>query len=231
MGSLRAGGGVVAASALLHYRRAAGVSRVRALEEVQAEGRCALFVEAQAVVLRCWFGASSPLTEKLTIDWTYRALAGGALEPGRAPSADRVSLGPRRRAGCKPAMASIVISDPRMEDNGTFTCSVKNPPDVHHSLPQVVLTVTQRGSSSQLSSAGLLSLLVFLPSAVVVAALLVRIDLPRRSRSAQQREEVCLQDVLHEVVDEPELTEWLKRKQGWPGRCVQCLDTDDEDPY
>lgn len=33
-----------------------------------------------------------------------------------------------------------------MEDNGTFTCSVKNPPDVQHNLPQTVLTVTQRGS-------------------------------------------------------------------------------------
>ncbi|XP_048368066.1 myelin protein zero-like protein 3 [Sphaerodactylus townsendi] len=210
---------------------AAGVSRVRALE-VQAEGRVRAFV-GEAVVLRCWFRSSSPLTEKLTIDWTYRALAGGALEPifhyqSRAYPAregtfrDRVSWA----GDVAKRDASIVISDPRMEDNGTFTCSVKNPPDVHHSLPQVVLTVTQRGSSSQLSSAGLLSLLVFLPSAVVVAALLVRMG--KKSGVLNSRKKFAYKMSSIEVVDEPEQPGCAARLAG---RCVQCLDTDDEDPY
>ena len=32
-----------------------------------------------------------------------------------------------------------------MKDNGTFSCAVKNPPDVHHNIPATELTVTERG--------------------------------------------------------------------------------------
>ena len=41
--------------------------------------------------------------------------------------------------------ASISISNPTMKDNGTFSCAVKNPPDVHHNIPATELTVTERG--------------------------------------------------------------------------------------
>lgn len=41
--------------------------------------------------------------------------------------------------------ASIAIQSPVMSDNGTFICSVKNPPDVYHNIPQTVLIVTERG--------------------------------------------------------------------------------------
>lgn len=41
--------------------------------------------------------------------------------------------------------ASIAIESPSVSDNGTFICSVKNPPDVYHNIPQTVLIVTERG--------------------------------------------------------------------------------------
>lgn len=41
--------------------------------------------------------------------------------------------------------ASISISNPTLKDNGTFSCAVKNPPDVHHNIPLTELTVTERG--------------------------------------------------------------------------------------
>lgn len=41
--------------------------------------------------------------------------------------------------------ASIAIQSPSVSDNGTFICSVKNPPDVYHNIPQTVLIVTERG--------------------------------------------------------------------------------------
>lgn len=41
--------------------------------------------------------------------------------------------------------ASIAIQSPVMSDNGTFICSVKNPPDVYHNIPQTMLIVTERG--------------------------------------------------------------------------------------
>lgn len=49
--------------------------------------------------------------------------------------------------------ASISISNPTLKDNGTFSCAVKNPPDVHHNIPVTELTVTERG---KLTAANLL---------------------------------------------------------------------------
>lgn len=43
--------------------------------------------------------------------------------------------------------ASIAIQSPELSDNGTFICSVKNPPDVYHNIPQTVLMVTERGKA------------------------------------------------------------------------------------
>lgn len=43
--------------------------------------------------------------------------------------------------------ASIIIQNPVLSDNGTFICSVKNPPDVYHNIPQTVLVVTERGKA------------------------------------------------------------------------------------
>lgn len=43
--------------------------------------------------------------------------------------------------------ASIAIQSPALSDNGTFICSVKNPPDVYHNIPQTVLVVTERGKA------------------------------------------------------------------------------------
>ncbi|KAL8173418.1 UNVERIFIED_CONTAM: hypothetical protein K2H54_002333 [Gekko kuhli] len=216
------------AAALLLAAAAAGVGslEVRAAPEVRA------FV-GEAVVLRCWFRSSFPVTEKLTIDWTYRPLAGGALEPifhyqseaypARAGTfRDRVSWA----GDVAKHDASIAIASPTMDDNGTFTCSVKNPPDVQHNLPQTLLTVTQRGVSFQLTVAGLLSLLVFLPAALVVVLLLVRMG--RKSGALSRGKKLPYKKSSIEVLDELEQPGCVARLAG---RCLQCLDTDDEDPY
>ncbi|XP_015269227.1 PREDICTED: myelin protein zero-like protein 3 [Gekko japonicus] len=113
-----------------------------------------------------------------------------------------------------------------MDDNGTFTCSVKNPPDVQHNLPQTLLTVTQRGASFQLTVAGLLSLLVFLPAALVVLLLLVRMG--RKSGALSRGKKLPNKKSSIEVVDELEHPSCVARLAS---RCLQCLDTDEEDPY
>ncbi|NXO00367.1 MPZL3 protein, partial [Rhinopomastus cyanomelas] len=91
----------------------------------------------EQVLLGCTFKSTSPITEKLIVDWTYRPLAGGQMETifhyqvvpypttiGRFK--DRVSwVGNIARGD-----ASIAIQSPVKSDNGTFICSVKNPPDV-----------------------------------------------------------------------------------------------------
>ncbi|NXX16774.1 MPZL3 protein, partial [Podargus strigoides] len=91
----------------------------------------------EQVTLKCSFKSSSPITESLTVDWTYRPLMGGRMETifhyqsvpyptstGRFK--DRISWAGNVAKGD----ASIALQSPEMSDNGTFICSVKNPPDV-----------------------------------------------------------------------------------------------------
>ncbi|NWV13846.1 MPZL3 protein, partial [Ptilonorhynchus violaceus] len=91
----------------------------------------------EQVLLTCSFKSSSPITESLLVDWTYRPLAGGHMEsvfhyqsiPHPTTSGkfkDRISWVGNVANGD----ASIAIQSPVLSDNGTFICSVKNPPDV-----------------------------------------------------------------------------------------------------
>uniref|UniRef100_A0A663M0I5 Myelin protein zero like 3 n=1 Tax=Athene cunicularia TaxID=194338 RepID=A0A663M0I5_ATHCN len=106
----------------------------------------------EQVSLKCSFKSSSPITESLTVDWTYRPLTGGQMETVSGTGSpflgeifkDRISwIGNVARGD-----ASVAIESPVMSDNGTFICSVKNPPDVYHNIPQTVLIVTERGKFS-----------------------------------------------------------------------------------
>ncbi|NXI56072.1 MPZL3 protein, partial [Chloroceryle aenea] len=91
----------------------------------------------EQVLLKCSFKSSSPITERLMVDWTYRPLPSGHMETifhyqsvpypatmgkfkGRISWVGNIAGGD----------ASIAIQSPTMSDNGTFICSVKNPPDV-----------------------------------------------------------------------------------------------------
>uniref|UniRef100_A0A803VW97 Ig-like domain-containing protein n=1 Tax=Ficedula albicollis TaxID=59894 RepID=A0A803VW97_FICAL len=99
---------------------------------------------------KCSFKSSSPITENLLVDWTYRPLTGGPMERvgGTGPG-----LWARRKwefSVCLAGLlgdASIALQSPALSDNGTFICSVKNPPDVYHNVPQTVLLVTERGKA------------------------------------------------------------------------------------
>ncbi|XP_030393986.1 myelin protein zero-like protein 3 isoform X1 [Gopherus evgoodei] len=203
--------------------------------EINVDPEVQAFVDEQ-VTLKCTFRSFSPITQKLTVDWTYQPLTGGRMEtifhyqsiayPAVVGTfRDRISWVGNVAKGD----ASIAIQNPMMNDNGTFTCAVKNPPDVHHNIPQTKLTVTHRGFSFQLTSAVLLSILVFLPSAIVVILLLVRMGrkfgvLKHRKKSGYKKSSI-------EVSDKPEDTEQgtcLGRMGTW---CLQCVDTDDEEPY
>ncbi|NXE56923.1 MPZL3 protein, partial [Dromaius novaehollandiae] len=91
----------------------------------------------EQVVLKCSFTSSSPITESLTVDWTYQPLTGGRMETifhyqsvayptTMGKFKDRISwTGNVAKGDASIAIQSLVLSD-----NGTFICSVKNPPDV-----------------------------------------------------------------------------------------------------
>ncbi|XP_069881029.1 myelin protein zero-like protein 3 [Dipodomys merriami] len=134
------------------------------------------------VKLRCTFKSSSYVTDKLTIDCKYRPPSSSCTKsifhyqsfhyPTTAGTfLDQISWDGNAYKGD----ASISISNPNLMDNRTFSCAVKNLPDVHHDIPLTELTITERGFGTMLSSVALLSILVFIPSAVVIVLLLVRI--------------------------------------------------------
>ncbi|XP_030320670.1 myelin protein zero-like protein 3 [Calypte anna] len=203
--------------------------------EIKASAKVRGFV-GEEVLLKCSFKSSSPISESLRIDWTYRPLTGGQMETifhyqsvpyptTMGKFKDRISWIGNVAEGD----ASIVLQSPVLSDNGTLICSVKNPPDVYHNIPQTMLIVTERGLSFQLTSATLLSILVFLPSIVVVVLLLVRMG--RKFGVLKEKKKPGYKKSSIEVSDEPEHPETdkcLGKLRDW---CLKCVDTDEEDSY
>ncbi|XP_060228901.1 myelin protein zero-like protein 3 isoform X2 [Meriones unguiculatus] len=118
--------------------------------EISADAHVRGYV-GEKIKLKCTFKSSSDVTDKLTIDWTYRPPSSSRTEsifhyqsfqyPTTAGTfRDRISWAGNVYKGD----ASISISNPTLKDNGTFSCAVKNPPDVYHNIPLTELTVTER---------------------------------------------------------------------------------------
>ncbi|KFP28791.1 Myelin protein zero-like 3, partial [Colius striatus] len=195
--------------------------------EIRASPKVRAFIGEQ-VSLRCSFTSSSPISESLTVDWTYQPLSGGQMESifhyqsvpyptSVGKFKDRISWVGNVAKGD----ASIAIQNPAVSDNGTFICSVKNPPDVYHNIPQTTLVVTERGLFFQLTSASLLSILVFLPSILVVIVLLVRMG--RKFRAIKEKTKSGCKKSSIEVSDEPERAEadgCLGKLKNW---CLACV--------
>ncbi|XDB58124.1 hypothetical protein ABFV05_011740 [Capra hircus] len=202
--------------------------------EIKADAHVRGYV-GENIKLRCTFKSSSSVTDKLTIDWTYRRPSSSRTEsifhyqsfqyPTTAGTfRDRISwVGDVYKGD-----ASISISNPTMKDNGTFSCAVKNPPDVHHNIPATELTVTERGFGTMLSSVALLSILVFIPSTVVVILLLVRMGrksagLKKRSKSGYKKSSIEVSDDTDQEGDDCMAKLCV--------RCAECVDSDYEETY
>ncbi|PKU37586.1 junctional adhesion molecule-like [Limosa lapponica baueri] len=191
--------------------------------EIKVSPKVRAFVGEQ-VTLKCSFKSSSPITESLTIDWTYRPFTSGQMETifhyqsvpypttvGKFK--DRISWVGNVAKGD----ASIAIQSPVMSDNGTFICSVRNPPDAYHNIPQTMLVVVERGLSFQLTSATLLSILVFLPSVIVVVLLLVRMG--RKFGVLKEKKKSGCKKSSIEVPECTERDNCLGKLRNW---CLNC---------
>ncbi|XP_003472849.1 myelin protein zero-like protein 3 isoform X2 [Cavia porcellus] len=200
--------------------------------EIKADAHVRGYI-GEKIKLRCTFKSTSPVTEKLTIDWTYRPPSSSRTEtifhyqsfqyPTTAGTfRNRISWAGDVYRGD----ASISISNPTLKDNGTFSCSVKNPPDVHHNIPLTELTVTERGFGTMLSSVTLLSVLVFIPSAVVVAVLLLRMG--RKAAGLKKRSKCGYKKSSIEVSDDTDQEEKDGCMTRLCVRCAECLDSDYE---
>ncbi|KAM5131969.1 myelin protein zero-like protein 3 [Mantella aurantiaca] len=152
-------------------------------------------VVGESIKLWCGFYSSVPVSKFVTVDWRYRPLNGGSaitilhyqskeypiLE---GPFKDRVIWEGDVGGGD----ASIRLQDLRLTDNGTLSCVVRNPPDVHGKVPEVKLTVTLQSISFKFNTVLLLSALVFIPSALVFLILLIRMKKAIRRERFRNKE-------------------------------------------
>ncbi|XP_068441433.1 myelin protein zero-like protein 3 isoform X2 [Clinocottus analis] len=147
--------------------------------------------KGDVVTLSCTFTSTSRPTSKMTVDWSYRPQTGGPpmtffhFSSRAFPPLDGQFTGRIRWQGV-PARgeASISLVNATLSDNGTYTCSVRNPPDVHGSpTSHTVLTVTPKAPSIRFSDVAVLLAFILLPSAVITLILIGRMLCPKKQRS------------------------------------------------
>ncbi|XP_036716741.1 myelin protein zero-like protein 2 isoform X3 [Balaenoptera musculus] len=105
-------------------------------------------VNGTDVRLKCTFSSFAPVGDTLTVTWNFRPRDGGSeqfvfyyhVDPFRPMSGrfkDRVVWdgNPERYD------VSILLWKLQFDDNGTYTCQVKNPPDVDGLIGEIQLSV------------------------------------------------------------------------------------------
>ncbi|XP_018543148.1 myelin protein zero-like protein 3 [Lates calcarifer] len=188
------------------------------------------------VTLSCTFTSTSRPTSKMTVDWSYRPQTGGPPQTffhfsSRAfPPNDGQFTGRIRWQG-SPARgeASISLINATLNDNGTYTCSVRNPPDVHGSpTSHTVLTVTPKPPSIRFSDIAVLLAFVLIPSGVITFILIGRMFCPKRehNQSKAYRSPIEVTEGEEYGIHPPEAK--VKR-----ATCcdLYLMDSDDEEEY
>ncbi|XP_077578631.1 myelin protein zero-like protein 3 isoform X1 [Stigmatopora nigra] len=146
------------------------------------------------VTLSCTFTSTSRPTSKMTVDWSYRPQTGGPPQAffhffSRAYPPSEGQFGGRIQWQGSPARgeASISLINATLNDNGTYTCSVRNPPDVHGSPnSHTVLTVTPKVPSLRFSDVAVLLFLVLIPSTITALILIGQMLCPKRDHNQSQ---------------------------------------------
>lgn len=148
-------------------------------------------VNGTDVRLRCTFQSSSAINpNSIIVSWSFRP-----LKPGREESVFHYQQKPypplegifRKRVlwdgDVMGRDASIILQQVKFTYNGTYTCQVKNPPDVHGTVGEIRLRVVTTASFSELL---LLALAIGGGIACVVLLLIIILSC-RRYRKKRQR--------------------------------------------
>lgn len=151
-------------------------------------------VKGDSVTLSCTFTSSSRATSRMSVDWSYRPQSGGppqtffhfsslAFPPMDGQFKGRVQWQGSPARG----QATITLLNATLNDNGTYTCSVRNPPDVHGSpTSHTVLTVTPQVLAVRFSDVAVLLAFILLPSTIIAVALIGRMLCPTSDKSQSQ---------------------------------------------
>ncbi|KAM4566719.1 myelin protein zero-like protein 3 [Odontesthes bonariensis] len=185
------------------------------------------------ITMSCTFSSTSRPTSKMTVDWSYRPQTGGppqsffhfssrAFPPTDGPFAGRI----RWQGIPARGVASISLINATLTDNGTYTCSVRNPPDVHGSpSSHTVLTVTPTAPSLRFSDVTALLAFILLPSGVVTLFLILRMFCSdeERNQSKAYRSPIEVTEG-EEYVIHPQAATYCKA-------CLTVSDDDDAENY
>lgn len=192
--------------------------------------------QGDAVTLSCTFVSSSTPTSKMSVDWSYRPQIGGppqtffhfssrAFLPMEGQFSGRIQWQGTPARGD----ASISLINATLNDNGTYTCSVRNPPDVHGSpSSHTVLTVTPQAPSIRFSDVTVLLVFILLPSAIVMFFLIGRMICPGKIGSRSQRYRSSIEVTEGELLDVCPPPD----REKTPTCCdLYLMDSEDEDEY
>ncbi|XP_053363596.1 myelin protein zero-like protein 3 [Clarias gariepinus] len=152
--------------------------KVTAPEEIKA-------VKGETVTLSCKFTSTHPLTSRISIDWSFRPQSGGPSHvffhfySVSYPPEDGYFKGRVQWYG-EPARgdASIRLLNASLNDNGTYSCAVRNPPDFQGPPSSTVLTVGLKKTSVHFSDVAMLLFFILLPSSLIAMVLLMRMLCP-----------------------------------------------------
>ncbi|KAM4702963.1 myelin protein zero-like protein 3 [Rhinophrynus dorsalis] len=185
-----------------------------------------------SVKLKCGFTSAYPTSDLVTVDWSYRLPEGGpattilhfqskAYPILEGPFKDRVFWD----GDVKRGDASISLEDLRLTDNGTLSCTVRNPPDVHGNVPQTKLMVTLENVHFRFNTVILLSALVFIPSFLVSLLLLIRMRRAiKRGRSRSQKlRKSPIEESQDFACDNPTTPLHRSSSNHQPGCCMRCM--------
>ncbi|XP_059186436.1 myelin protein zero-like protein 3 [Centropristis striata] len=190
--------------------------------------------QGDTVTLSCTFTSTSRPTSKMTVDWSYRPQSGGPpmtffhFSSRAFPQLDGQFAGRILWQGI-PARgeASIALVNATLKDNGTYTCSVRNPPDVHGSpTSHTVLTVTPKVPTIRFSDVAVLLAFILLPSAIITLILIGRMLCPKKQRNQSKAYRSPIE------VTEGEEYGIHQPKEKKPSCCdLYMMDSEDEDGY
>ncbi|NXS52350.1 MPZL2 protein, partial [Brachypteracias leptosomus] len=107
--------------------------------------------------LKCTFSSNIPISPDLIVTWNFQPEDQSSHEPvfrylkkPYEPPMGRFKERVTWDGNIKYNDASIMIWDLQPTDNGTFTCQVKNPPDVYGTIGEVRLRVVQKVQFSEI---------------------------------------------------------------------------------
>ncbi|XP_074832986.1 myelin protein zero-like protein 2 [Carettochelys insculpta] len=176
-------------------------------------------VNGTNVRLKCTFSSFSPVGKRLTVTWNFRPQGMNAAESvfyyyeePYPPTSGRFKERVTWDGNIGRNDASIVVWNLNANDNGTFTCQVKNPPDVDGMIGEIQLWVVQQVHFSEihillLAIGSACALMILLVIVVVVcrhyqnrrqekSAEMVNVELPEKEKlkHAEEKEAVPLDD-------------------------------------